>query len=154
MCKRSTLLCLFLMGLAVLSVVGKEEKGTKKKVKEASGDPYWCGPRLEEVCYEGDSKEEKDYNFDDSVKDPKDNNNDKPKDNKPNEAKKTPATKTPSDNSICNKDFDSGPCFSSMPKYYYRTETKRCEMFVYGGCGGNENRFDTQKACQEKCGGG
>ncbi|KAL3188796.1 hypothetical protein MRX96_022294 [Rhipicephalus microplus] len=58
------------------------------------------------------------------------------------------------DNSICNKDFDSGPCFSSMPKYYYRTETKKCEMFVYGGCGGNENRFDTQKACQEKCGGG
>ncbi|KAH8036910.1 hypothetical protein HPB51_006971 [Rhipicephalus microplus] len=58
------------------------------------------------------------------------------------------------DNSICNKDFDSGPCFSSMPKYYYRTETKKCEMFVYGGCEGNENRFDTQKACQEKCGGG
>uniref|UniRef100_A0A6G5A7F2 Putative bpti/kunitz family of serine protease inhibitor n=1 Tax=Rhipicephalus microplus TaxID=6941 RepID=A0A6G5A7F2_RHIMP len=116
------------MGLAVLSVVGKEEKGTKKKVKEASvvgKEEKGTKKKVKEASVVG--KEEKG-------------------------TKKK--VKEASDNSICNKDFDSGPCFSSMPKYYYRTETKRCEMFVYGGCGGNENRFDTQKACQEKCGGG
>ncbi|KAL1444134.1 hypothetical protein MTO96_030031 [Rhipicephalus appendiculatus] len=148
--KRSASLWLFLMGLGVMSVAGKEEKVTKDKVKKGSGDPYWCGPKLEEVCYEGDSKEEKDYNVDDKGNY---HNDDKPKD-KPKDEKKTTTTKKSRDTSMCDKDFDSGPCFSSKPMYYYRKETKRCEMFVYGGCGGNDNRFDTQKACQEKCGGG
>ncbi|KAH7948737.1 hypothetical protein HPB49_001432 [Dermacentor silvarum] len=127
-----------------------------------AGDPYWCGPKLEEVCYEGDSKEDKGWNVDDSDKGKQKNENkdkkEKPmeenKEEQKKEDKKTtvkPVPTTTEKPKACQKDFDSGPCFSSKPMYYYRKESKKCEMFVYGGCGGNDNRFDTQKACEERC---
>ncbi|KAA3672025.1 uncharacterized protein DEA37_0012962 [Paragonimus westermani] len=28
---------------------------------------------------------------------------------------------------------------------------RRCETFVYSGCGGNGNRFDTLKDCTDLC---
>lgn len=105
---------------------------------------------MERVCYEGDSKEERDWNVDETGA----HRDEKPKNKKKTTtAKPAPLTtkKARADTSPCEKDFDSGPCFSSKPMYYYRKETKKCEMFVYGGCGGNDNRFETQKACQEKC---
>lgn len=38
-----------------------------------------------------------------------------------------------------------------MLKWYYDSETKSCARFWYGGCGGNENRFNTQKECEKVC---
>ncbi|KAK7074374.1 hypothetical protein SK128_004623, partial [Halocaridina rubra] len=52
----------------------------------------------------------------------------------------------------CLLEKDSGPCFAAKTKYYYKKETGTCESFVYGGCGGNRNRFRTLKDCQETCG--
>uniref|UniRef100_A0A670IG83 BPTI/Kunitz inhibitor domain-containing protein n=1 Tax=Podarcis muralis TaxID=64176 RepID=A0A670IG83_PODMU len=39
-----------------------------------------------------------------------------------------------------------------MPRYYYNPSQKRCLRFIYGGCGGNSNRFKTKKACEKACG--
>ncbi|XP_049524158.1 tissue factor pathway inhibitor-like [Dermacentor silvarum] len=160
--RRTATLCWILLGLGVMCAADKDKKATKETVKKGSGDPYWCGPKLEEVCYEGDSKEDKGWNVDDSDKGKQKNENkdkkEKPmeenKEEQKKEDKKTtvkPVPTTTEKPKACQKDFDSGPCFSSKPMYYYRKESKKCEMFVYGGCGGNDNRFDTQKACEERC---
>ena len=45
-----------------------------------------------------------------------------------------------------------GMCRAFMPKMYYDAETGGCRWFVYGGCGGNANRFINQDDCCEACG--
>ncbi|KAL3195684.1 hypothetical protein MRX96_001807 [Rhipicephalus microplus] len=52
---------------------------------------------------------------------------------------------------VCTYPADSGPCRAYMPRFFYNTETKKCEQFIYGGCGGNANNFLTFDACEKKC---
>lgn len=35
--------------------------------------------------------------------------------------------------------------------WYYDTERGRCLPFAYGGCGGNDNRFNTEAECTGIC---
>ena len=39
-----------------------------------------------------------------------------------------------------------------MEQYYFNSKTGQCEPFVYGGCGGNENKFGTFEKCKSTCG--
>lgn len=55
------------------------------------------------------------------------------------------------DKKVCHLNSDSGPCFAHFEKYFFNKKTRKCELFVYGGCQGNENRFGTEKECQESC---
>ncbi|PZC84790.1 hypothetical protein B5X24_HaOG203780 [Helicoverpa armigera] len=51
----------------------------------------------------------------------------------------------------CLQPTDPGICYGHVPKYAYNNEAERCEQFIYGGCMGNDNRFDTLEACQAAC---
>ncbi|KAJ1101693.1 hypothetical protein NDU88_006758 [Pleurodeles waltl] len=46
---------------------------------------------------------------------------------------------------------DEGRCQEYSLKWFYNKEKKTCVQFWYGGCGGNSNRFETQKACEAMC---
>ncbi|CAH1117353.1 unnamed protein product [Phaedon cochleariae] len=54
---------------------------------------------------------------------------------------------------ICQLPEVRGFCRALMPRWRYNSSTKQCYQFNYGGCGGNENNFRTEKACKDKCSG-
>ncbi|XP_070588384.1 collagen alpha-3(VI) chain isoform X7 [Erythrolamprus reginae] len=52
---------------------------------------------------------------------------------------------------ICQLNKEDGPCRNFVLKWYFDPETASCARFWYGGCGGNENRFNTQIDCEKVC---
>ncbi|KAJ7332275.1 hypothetical protein JRQ81_014455 [Phrynocephalus forsythii] len=52
---------------------------------------------------------------------------------------------------ICYLPVDTGICYASIPRYFFSQNSKKCEKFIYGGCGGNANNFRTLKQCRYTC---
>ncbi|CAH3121599.1 unnamed protein product [Porites lobata] len=38
-----------------------------------------------------------------------------------------------------------------IPRYYYNPRSHSCERFIYGGCQGNANNFETVDECKRSC---
>lgn len=51
----------------------------------------------------------------------------------------------------CKLPKEVGPCRGSKQHYFYNTESKACEYFLYGGCQGNDNRFNSLEECNNEC---
>jgi len=51
----------------------------------------------------------------------------------------------------CLLDPEPGICEAYVPSYFYNATSGQCEFFVYGGCGGNENRFPNRLECLRAC---
>lgn len=52
----------------------------------------------------------------------------------------------------CLLDMESGIlCGSYVQKWYYDKNLDACKLFWYGGCDGNENRFNTESECLQTC---
>ncbi|XP_016861177.1 collagen alpha-1(VII) chain isoform X1 [Homo sapiens] len=54
----------------------------------------------------------------------------------------------------CSLPLDEGSCTAYTLRWYHRAvtgSTEACHPFVYGGCGGNANRFGTREACERRC---
>ncbi|XP_061463633.1 collagen alpha-3(VI) chain isoform X7 [Rhineura floridana] len=52
---------------------------------------------------------------------------------------------------ICNLKKEYGTCREFVLQWYFDQKTNSCGRFWYGGCGGNQNRFKTQRDCEKVC---
>lgn len=46
---------------------------------------------------------------------------------------------------------DTGDCKEFVHKWFFNNNTLQCDTFIYGSCGGNDNRFDSEVACMTAC---
>ncbi|XP_071002327.1 WAP, Kazal, immunoglobulin, Kunitz and NTR domain-containing protein 2-like [Oncorhynchus clarkii lewisi] len=51
----------------------------------------------------------------------------------------------------CSLPSLQGPCKAYEPRWAYSSTLKQCQSFIWGGCGGNENNFESKEACEEMC---
>lgn len=52
---------------------------------------------------------------------------------------------------ICQLPKVNGPCKAAFKRFFFNSETSQCEKFIYGGCQGNENNFESLQECKETC---
>ncbi|KAK1169685.1 hypothetical protein AOXY_G8544 [Acipenser oxyrinchus oxyrinchus] len=53
---------------------------------------------------------------------------------------------------VCSEEAVTGPCRAMLPRWYFDLASGQCVQFIYGGCGGNRNNFETQEYCFSVCG--
>jgi hypothetical protein len=54
---------------------------------------------------------------------------------------------------ICTLPIDPGRCEAYVPSFGFSAADGNCQRFIYGGCEGNANRFETLAECEAQCGG-
>ena len=64
-----------------------------------------------------------------------------------------PLNPVPSENvdEKCYLPQKTGFCKAYFQRFYYNHNSGECEKFIYGGCGGNDNNFQTLEECIQTC---
>uniref|UniRef100_A0A8D2AR58 BPTI/Kunitz inhibitor domain-containing protein n=1 Tax=Sciurus vulgaris TaxID=55149 RepID=A0A8D2AR58_SCIVU len=52
---------------------------------------------------------------------------------------------------VCSMPKETGPCMAFLPRWWFNKETEMCSKFIYGGCQGNNNNFQTEAICMVVC---
>ncbi|KAM4016686.1 amyloid beta precursor like protein 2 isoform 3-T3 [Anomaloglossus baeobatrachus] len=52
---------------------------------------------------------------------------------------------------VCSLDAVTGPCRAMFPRWYFDIRQRKCVRFIYGGCGGNRNNFQSEDYCMAVC---
>lgn len=51
----------------------------------------------------------------------------------------------------CLQGNSPGPCDAEVVRYYFDTLMRKCRPFIFGGCLGNMNNFESKNACIKEC---
>ncbi|XP_074023298.1 carboxypeptidase inhibitor SmCI-like [Numenius arquata] len=51
----------------------------------------------------------------------------------------------------CAAPWVTGPCWAAFPRWFYSPANGTCQEFIYGGCRGNKNNFQTREECLSRC---
>ncbi|KAM9255659.1 amyloid beta precursor like protein 2 isoform 2-T2 [Cariama cristata] len=95
-----------------------------------------------------DVVEDRDYYYDSYKVD--DYNEETP--TEPSSDKAVPEKEVSSDmKSVCSQEAMTGPCRAVMPRWYFDPNKRKCVRFIYGGCGGNRNNFESEEYCMAVC---
>lgn len=54
---------------------------------------------------------------------------------------------------VCVLSSEVGLCKAAFPRFFYNASDQTCSTFIYGGCGGNGNNFETKEECETLCSG-
>ncbi|XP_067373482.1 amyloid-beta A4 protein-like isoform X2 [Channa argus] len=52
---------------------------------------------------------------------------------------------------VCWAPAESGPCHAMLERWFFMPEKGRCAPFLFGGCGGNRNNFESEEYCLAVC---
>uniref|UniRef100_A0AAQ4NR62 Amyloid-beta A4 protein n=1 Tax=Gasterosteus aculeatus aculeatus TaxID=481459 RepID=A0AAQ4NR62_GASAC len=52
---------------------------------------------------------------------------------------------------VCWANAETGPCRAMLSRWFFDHQEGRCAQFIYGGCGGNRNNFDSEEYCLSVC---
>uniref|UniRef100_A0A158P8Y2 Kunitz/Bovine pancreatic trypsin inhibitor domain protein n=1 Tax=Angiostrongylus cantonensis TaxID=6313 RepID=A0A158P8Y2_ANGCA len=44
-----------------------------------------------------------------------------------------------------------GPCSGSLERWYYDEDEAECKKFIFSGCGGNGNNYESKQECVQRC---
>ncbi|XP_076027935.1 WAP, Kazal, immunoglobulin, Kunitz and NTR domain-containing protein 2-like [Genypterus blacodes] len=51
----------------------------------------------------------------------------------------------------CGLSSLQGPCKAYELRWAFSAAMRQCQAFIYGGCEGNDNNFESKEACEETC---
>lgn len=51
----------------------------------------------------------------------------------------------------CKLGPEQGSCNARFVQWYYNNTLDECSQFIYTGCGGNDNRFESRQDCEGQC---
>ncbi|XP_048471339.1 amyloid-like protein 2 [Rhincodon typus] len=117
-----------------------EEDEISETSKEESAE-------VEKMAFEEDDDDELDYDYSEE-------DEDEYTENWEEESSEEELYKKNIDNDVkvvCSQEANTGPCRAMMPRWYFNINKKKCFRFVYGGCGGNRNNFESEEHCMAVC---
>ncbi|XP_076464409.1 PI-stichotoxin-Hcr2n-like [Babylonia areolata] len=70
---------------------------------------------------------------------------------KPLSSEQTEGQPKDSGGDVCSLPSETGMCRGYFPRFFYNSADGECQKFIYGGCDGNANNFETLEACKAAC---